>query len=91
MSIPKNITRAHILKALLEIEKMPTIPARRNSKRYFLVHSQKRYPPKLVISIANKYANGEELDPNPSIFNTYQAQDYLRSQNFNDILDLKKK
>jgi hypothetical protein len=29
-----------------------------------LVYNDKTYPPKLVLSIANRYANGTELDPN---------------------------
>ena len=32
--------------------------------KYDLKYNNKLYPPKLVISLANKYANGKELDHN---------------------------
>lgn len=60
--IPNNIEKNHIAQALAEIDKEGVRPGR-HSSTYDLVHDGKRYPPKLVISIANKYANGEELDP----------------------------
>jgi len=58
--IPKNITTKNILKAILEIDK-DSIPPNRHSKKYNLYFEGKPYPPKYVLSIANKYANGEEL------------------------------
>lgn len=61
--IPKNIAREHIEKAIEEIE-IYGIRKGRHSSTYDLVFNNKTYPPKLVISIANRYANGEELDPN---------------------------
>jgi len=80
--IPVNITRAHIERAMLEIDAMASIPPRRNSRKYHVEHNGKKYPPKYVISIANKYPNREELDPNPSVFTTYMAQDYLKDKGF---------
>lgn len=63
MSIPKNIKKSHLLQAISEIdEKGVTYGAR--SKYYDLLFEEKKYPPKLVLSIANKYANGKELDRN---------------------------
>lgn len=60
--IPSNIEKEHIIKAIREIESNG-IPPGRNSRSFFLIYEGKRYPPKYVISLANKFANGEELDP----------------------------
>ena len=60
--IPNNITKDHILAALEEIDKNG-IPKDRISSAYNLVAAGKSYPPKYVISLANKYANGSELNP----------------------------
>ena len=61
--IPKNINREHLVKAIEEIDK-DGVRKGRHSSTYDLVYSDKTYPPKLVLSIANRYANGTELDPN---------------------------
>ena len=61
--IPKNINSEHLKKAIEEIE-VNGVRKSRHSTTYDLVYKNKSYPPKLVISIANRYANGEELDPN---------------------------
>ena len=60
--IPKNITRDNILNAIQEINK-DSIPKGRDSKKFKLDYKGRSYPPKYIISLANKYANGEELDP----------------------------
>lgn len=60
--IPDNITKEHINKALVEIDKKG-VPQGRHSTTYDLLYDGKTYPPKLVLSIANKYANGDELNP----------------------------
>ena len=61
LMIPKNITRGHILKALEQVEKYG-VPPGRGSRKFLLEHDGKSYPPKYVLSLANKYANGKELD-----------------------------
>lgn len=60
--IPKNINQAHVIKAIREIDKNG-IPKGRKSKKFQLSYNGKYYPPKYVISLANKYANGVELEP----------------------------
>jgi len=60
--IPNNITRENILQAIQEIDGREVPPSREQIK-YSIVWNGKLYPPKYTISIANKYANGEELDP----------------------------
>jgi len=59
--IPQNITRKDLLKAIDRIDK-ESIPANAHSSTYDLVHEGKSYPPKLVVSWANKFTNGEALD-----------------------------
>jgi 5-methylcytosine-specific restriction protein B len=60
--IPKNIKQLNIESALDEIDR-EGIRKGRHSNMYDLFTRGNRYPPKLVLSIANRYANGEELDP----------------------------
>jgi len=60
--IPDNITREHIEQAIAYIDKNG-VPQNRKPTRYVLKQNDKDYPPKYVISIANTYANGVELDP----------------------------
>ena len=59
--IPDNITKIHLEKAIDEIDKQG-IRRGRHSSTYDLVHNGNFYPPKLVISIANRFANNIELD-----------------------------
>jgi 5-methylcytosine-specific restriction enzyme A len=60
--IPESITRENILKALDAIDKAG-VPKSREATKYGLNHNNKLYPPKYVISIANRFAHGIELDP----------------------------
>ena len=59
--IPKNITKGNILEAIKYIDRFG-VPSKRDSTKYDLKYKGKNYPPKYVISIANKCANGEELE-----------------------------
>jgi hypothetical protein len=61
--IPNNINKVHLEKAIEEIDK-DGIRKGRHSSTYDLIHNGKPYPPKLVLSIANRYANNSELDSN---------------------------
>ena len=60
--IPANITQEHIIKAINEIAKNG-VPPGRDSKKFKLLFQGSHYPPKYVISIANRFANGIYLDP----------------------------
>ena len=60
--IPSNIEREHIIKAIRDIDSNGIL-AGRESRSFLLIFEGKRYPPKYVLSLANKFANGEELDP----------------------------
>ena len=59
MSIPKNITKEHLLKAISKIDN-DGIPKDGDSQYYDVIHNGKKYPPKLVVSYANIFANGSE-------------------------------
>lgn len=59
--IPHNVLRVHILRAIKEINRQG-VPEGRGSKKFVLEYEGKQYPPKYIISVANKYANGHELD-----------------------------
>lgn len=59
--IPKNITREHVIKAIDEVRRS-RVPPGRQSRKFRLEYEGTYYPPKYIISLANKYANGEELD-----------------------------
>ena len=77
--IPNNIIYDHILKAIQEIDSSK-IPHQRESSNYDVFHDGKRYPPKYVISIANKYANGSELSFTE--FNAIEAKTFLQKLGF---------
>lgn len=58
-----HITKENILQAISEINENG-VTSGRHSSTYDLIYEGKPYPPKLVISKANRYATDEELDPN---------------------------
>jgi predicted HNH restriction endonuclease len=84
--IPKGLEYKHFEKAVEEI-KENGVPKRRESNRYDLLFKGKKYPPKYVISIANKFVHGEEW-PSEG-FNAVEAKNYF-IQNGYTILDKKK-
>ena len=58
--IPPNIKREQIIEAVQKINS-EGVPSHRGLKGFFLEFEGKPYPPKYTISLANKFANGEEL------------------------------
>ena len=60
--VPSNIKLEHILNAISDIDSHG-IRKGRHSSTYDVEYNGNHYPPKLIISIANKFANGEELEP----------------------------
>ena len=60
--IPSNIQKSHLKKAIEEI-RTKGVRKGRHSSTYDVFYKGNRYPPKLVVSIANRFANGKELDP----------------------------
>ena len=59
--IPRNLTKGDILKAIREVDGKG-IRRERHSNEWSVLHNDKYYPPKYLISIANKFKNGEEWD-----------------------------
>jgi 5-methylcytosine-specific restriction protein B len=80
--IPSNINKEHVLSAIEEIKKQG-VPENRASVDYDLEYETDKYPPKYVITVANKYANGEELGPDK--FSAHDAFRLLKSLEFNIV------
>jgi hypothetical protein len=59
--IPEKISKEAVLSALEEIQ-VNGIPESRHSDKYFLLHNNLFYPPKYVLTIANKFVSSKELD-----------------------------
>lgn len=59
-----NISKENIISAINEIKANPESRKGRASSTYDILYEGIEYPPKLVISIANRYATGIELGPN---------------------------
>ena len=80
-----DISRDHIIQAIELIDK-EGIKKGRHSSTYDVDHNGKLYPPKLLISLAHKFAFGEELSPEKfdGGINT-QAFKILEKQGFNII------
>ena len=75
MVIPSNISREHVLEAINEIDRNG-VREGRESRVWFLIYNGRKYPPKYVISLANKYINGKPL--NPLDFTAHEAVAYLK-------------
>lgn len=58
-----TISRKDIINAIQKIKTIPELRKGRASSTYDLIFEGVAYPPKLVISIANEYATGKQLDP----------------------------
>ena len=61
IALPDNINREHLLKAIERIDR-EGVPSGAHSSTYDVVYQDKKYPPKLVVSWANVFANGSEID-----------------------------
>jgi 5-methylcytosine-specific restriction enzyme B len=61
MPLPKNLSKDHLLKAIEKIDK-EGIPPDAQSKFYDVTYNNKLYPPKLIVSYANLFANGQILN-----------------------------
>ena len=63
MVFPENINKQHLLNAIDKIDN-DGIPINADSRYYNVLYKNKTYPPKVVVSYANVFANGVELDRN---------------------------
>lgn len=78
--IPQEITRHHILQAIKEVDAQG-IPKGRNSKKFTVEFNGNNYPPKYIISLANKYANGKEL-PTQKFGGGSESNNFLKNFQF---------
>lgn len=78
--IPGNITREHILMAIKEIDSQ-SVPGVRSSRKFLLECEGEEYPPKYVISLANKYANGSKLNSG-AFSGGNESNEFLKSRGF---------
>jgi hypothetical protein len=83
MTIPKNINKEHVLKAIQKIDR-EGVPEKRESTRYNLFYEDSYYPPKYVISIANLFENGEEYSPS-MLYGGDESNRFLTGLCFNII------
>lgn len=63
MSLPNNISNEHLIQAFSKIDN-EGVPNDAESQYYNVIFNGNKYPPKLVVSYANIFANGIELDRN---------------------------
>ncbi len=78
--IPKNITKRDILKAIAEVNKRG-IPQNRHSTKWSLIYDDQLYPPKYLISLANKFRNGLEWSPK-KFSGGYESNQFLEERGF---------
>ena len=78
--IPSNITREHIIRAISEI-KRGEIPFHRESTKWSILYKGEHFPPKYVISLANRFAGGLELDPS-QFSGGDETNNFLRERGF---------
>ena len=83
MPIPSSIDHSHITKAMRQIDSQGYLQ-KRESTIYDLHHAGKIYPPKYVLSLANKFANGSELH---GFRGGPQTKNFLIARGFADIRD----
>jgi predicted amidohydrolase len=78
--VNRQVTKKHILDAMLDIDKNG-VPPNRRATRFNLYYNNKSYPPKYVLSVATKIATGKELKP--SQFNGgNETNNFLSSLDF---------
>ncbi|MGA2120930.1 MAG: HNH endonuclease [Methanoregula sp.] len=85
LRIPQNITREHIIQAIEEIKKVRW-PPRNNSTTYDLFYEGEKYPPKIVVMYANKYANGELFDVSKFSGGEETTNKFFRARGFDILL-----
>lgn len=86
VKIPENITEEHIREAIKEIN-LEKIPKKNRSKIYdLLAENENRYPPKVVISVANEKANGVLLDVSKFSGGEQSANKFLTGKGFKIVL-----
>ena len=78
--IPQAIRHEHVIQAIADI-RSGGIPRKREATKFNLVHDGRLYPPKFILSLAAKYAIGEEL-PASHFSGGDEANGFLASLGF---------
>ncbi|MES2862768.1 MAG: AAA family ATPase [Bacteroidota bacterium] len=96
-----KIKKEHILYAIQEIKANPFLRKGRASTTFDLIYEGADYPPKLVLSIANRFATGVELKPeefhggpNKPAFNTLEKYGFkiiLKKDKITELISSYKK
>jgi len=60
--IPLGVKSIHVIRAIQETNSKG-IPSGRESRKFALFFKGREYPPKYILSLANKYAGGKKLNP----------------------------
>ena len=81
--IPPNLTEKHFRQAAAQIDR-EGVPTERNSVHYDLVLNGRRYPPKYVVSLAQKFATGTEFPA--ADFDAVEAKNYFLNKDY-EIID----
>lgn len=80
--IPEGLTDKHFKLATAEIDR-DGVPGQRNSRYYDLILNGRKYPPKYVISLATRYARGQEHSSED--FNAVEAKNYFENRGYTII------
>lgn len=85
MPITKDINKQHVLQAFDKINR-EGVPPFRGIRKVAVKFEDKLYPCKLVISWANIFLTGRELDPDPRNFQTDMAVAHLNELGFEIVM-----
>lgn len=80
-----SFTREKLIKAIEEIDLNPKLLKNRSSSTYDLVYNKKKYPPILVLSVANQLNGGNELYLKDFNNNIEEPFKILKENNFKII------
>lgn len=83
--IPRNISEGHIHRAIRSVDK-DGVPAGREARGYRLLQNGRSYPPKYVLALANKYANGAPLPAN-AFSGGAETNDFLTARGFHIVAE----
>jgi len=81
--MPSGLTDKHFKQAAAEIDRTG-VPSERSSVHYDLVIGKKRYPPKYIVSLATRFATGNEYPA--YAFNAVEAKNYFLSRGY-EVVD----
>lgn len=81
MTIPSEIQSGDIERAIRSLRDWPDWGFRASTKFCLVDKEGKHYPPKLVLSMASRYATGEELSPH-FFSGGQESNEFLKQRGF---------